>query len=175
MPVVKQLSIFLANKPGVLARLCETFADHKINIQGLSISDTVDHAVVRMITSNPEKARAVLEDAAVLVVETRDRHPILGHGLCARLHLPIRSDGNDLSAWPLRLNELERDTKTSVDLLGSWCLGPNPEREGLLFTAFYPNTLWQPGRLARIVASMALRARWLEPSFLPGAGALDRK
>jgi hypothetical protein len=70
MPVVKQLSIFLANKPGVLARLCETFAHHKINIQGLSVSDTVDHAVVRMITSNPEKARAVLEDAAVLVVET---------------------------------------------------------------------------------------------------------
>jgi hypothetical protein len=70
MPVVKQLSVFLANKPGVLARLCETFADHKINIQGLSVSDTVDHAVVRMITSNPEKARAVLEDAAVLVVET---------------------------------------------------------------------------------------------------------
>lgn len=70
MPVVKQLSVFLANKPGVLARLCETFADHKINIQGLCISDTVDHAVVRMITSNPDKARAILEDAAVLVVET---------------------------------------------------------------------------------------------------------
>jgi hypothetical protein len=70
MPVVKQLSIFLANKPGVLARLCETFADHKINIQGLCVSDTVDHAVVRMITNNPDKARTVLEDAAVLVVET---------------------------------------------------------------------------------------------------------
>jgi len=70
MPVVKQLSVFLANRPGVLARLCETFADHKINIQGLCISDTVDHAVVRMITSAPDKARAILEDAAVLVVET---------------------------------------------------------------------------------------------------------
>jgi len=70
MPVVKQLSIFLANKPGVLARLCETFSDHKINIQGLCVSDTVDHAVVRMITSSPERARTVLEDAGVLVVET---------------------------------------------------------------------------------------------------------
>jgi hypothetical protein len=130
-------------------------------------------AVVGLGEPNDESTPG--DQQAVLVVETRDRHPILGHGLCARLHLLIRSDGNDLSPWPLRLNELERDSKTSVDLLGSWCLGPNPKRLGLLFTAFYPNTLWQPGRLARIVASMALRARWLEPSFLPGAGALDRK
>ena len=116
------------------------------------------------------------DQQAVLVVETRDRHPILGHGLCARLHLPIRSDGNDLSPWPLRLNKLERDSKTSVDLLGSWCLGLNPSAEGLLFTAFYPNTLRQPGRLAQeIVASMRSGPGWLEPWFLPGAGALDRK
>ena len=70
MPVVKQLSIFLENKPGVLARLCDTFADEKINITGMSVSDTVDHAVVRLVTTNPAKARGVLEDAGVLVVET---------------------------------------------------------------------------------------------------------
>jgi hypothetical protein len=70
MPVAKQLSIFLENKPGVLARLCETFSENKVNIQGLSISDTVDHAVVRLLTSNPKKAQALLEDAGVLVVET---------------------------------------------------------------------------------------------------------
>src|SRR5437763_16122856 len=70
MPIVKQLSIFLANKPGVLARMCRTFAEQHINIAGLSVSDTVDHAVVRLITSNPAKARALLEDAGVLVVET---------------------------------------------------------------------------------------------------------
>jgi len=70
MPVVKQLSIFLENKPGVLARLCETFSEKKINIQGMSVSDTVDHAVVRLITSDPRKAAEILEDAGVLVVET---------------------------------------------------------------------------------------------------------
>lgn len=70
MPVVKQLSIFLENKPGVLARLCDTFSEQKINITGMSVSDTVDHAVVRLITDSPEKARIVLEDAGVLVVET---------------------------------------------------------------------------------------------------------
>ncbi len=70
MPVVKQLSVFLENKPGVLARLCQTFAEQKINIQGMSVSDTVDHAVVRLVTSDPRKAAAILESAGVLVVET---------------------------------------------------------------------------------------------------------
>lgn len=70
MQVVKQLSVFLENKPGVLGRLCETFAAQQINIQGLSVSDTVDHAVVRLVTSDPDKARTLLESAGVLVVET---------------------------------------------------------------------------------------------------------
>ncbi len=70
MPVVRQLSIFLANKPGVLGRLCRTFAEHDINIKAISVSDTIDHAVVRLVTSNPGKARALLEDAGVLVVDT---------------------------------------------------------------------------------------------------------
>ena len=70
MQIVKQLSIFLENKPGVLGRLCQTFAKEKVNIEGLSISDTVDHAVVRLITSNVRKAREILEAAGVLVVET---------------------------------------------------------------------------------------------------------
>ncbi|MFH0940140.1 MAG: ACT domain-containing protein [Planctomycetota bacterium] len=70
MSVIKQLSIFLENKPGVLARLCRDFAKQKINIEGLSVSDTVDHAVVRLITNDPAKAITVLEGAGVLVVET---------------------------------------------------------------------------------------------------------
>ena len=70
MPVVKQLSIFLENKPGVLARLCHSFASKKINLQGISVSDTVDHAVVRLITDNPARAATLLESAGVLVVET---------------------------------------------------------------------------------------------------------
>lgn len=70
MPVVKQLSIFLENKPGVLVRLCDSFAENKINLEGLSVSDTVDHAVVRLIPSDAGKARHVLESAGVLVIET---------------------------------------------------------------------------------------------------------
>jgi len=66
---VKQLSLFLENKPGTLAALCKAFAQAKINIQAISISDAVDHAVVRMVVSNPQKALHLLGERGVLVVE----------------------------------------------------------------------------------------------------------
>lgn len=68
--IEKQLSLFLINKPGVLAEVCKTLGDHDINIRGMSISDTVDHAVVRMVVNDPHKAIHVLGDHGVLVVET---------------------------------------------------------------------------------------------------------
>jgi hypothetical protein len=68
--IEKQLSIFLENKPGVLAKMCRTLADHEINIRGLSISDTVDHAVVRLVVTDPRKAIHVLGEHGMLVVET---------------------------------------------------------------------------------------------------------
>jgi hypothetical protein len=66
----QQLSVFLENKPGVLTRLCSSLAGAKVNLLGISISDTVDHAVVRLIVSDPQKARGVFEEHGLLVVET---------------------------------------------------------------------------------------------------------
>jgi hypothetical protein len=68
--IEKQLSLFLINKPGVLADVCQTLGDNEINIRGLSVSDTVDHAVVRLIVDDPMKAIHLLGEHGVLVVET---------------------------------------------------------------------------------------------------------
>ena len=68
--VEKQLSVFLENKPGVLAEVCKTLGAHHINIRGMSISDTVDHAVVRLIVDDPQKAVHILGEHGALVVET---------------------------------------------------------------------------------------------------------
>jgi hypothetical protein len=68
--VEKQLSVFLENKPGVLAEVCRTLAEHGVNIRGMSISDTVDHAVVRLIVNDPQKAIHILGEHGALVVET---------------------------------------------------------------------------------------------------------
>lgn len=59
--IQKQLSIFLDNRPGVLARTCQALAKDGINILALSISDTVDHAVVRLLVTDVPKAATILQ------------------------------------------------------------------------------------------------------------------
>lgn len=69
MRIVEQLALFLANKPGTLAEVCDALANERINIYGLTISDTVDHAVVRMVVSDTRRALAVFESRGTLVIE----------------------------------------------------------------------------------------------------------
>ena len=68
--IARQLAVFLDNKPGTLARLCEALSQDKINIFAISTSDTIDHIVVRMVVSEPEKALRALEERGTLVVST---------------------------------------------------------------------------------------------------------
>jgi hypothetical protein len=65
-----QLAVFLANRPGALARVCEALGNAGVNIQALATSDTVDHTVVRMVVSDPTKALMHLGEAGVLALET---------------------------------------------------------------------------------------------------------
>jgi len=65
-----QLAIFLANRPGALARVCEALAKAEINVHALATSDTVDHSVVRMVVSDPTKALMLLGEAGVLALES---------------------------------------------------------------------------------------------------------
>ncbi len=67
--IATQLAIFLANKPGTLADVCDTLARAGINIYALTVSDTVDHAVVRLVCSDPHKALRIFEEHATLVVD----------------------------------------------------------------------------------------------------------
>jgi hypothetical protein len=67
--IVEQLAIFIANTPGTLSEVCDALAGDKINIYGLTVSDTVDHAVVRMVVSDTRLAIALLEAHGTLVVE----------------------------------------------------------------------------------------------------------
>jgi len=69
MQVVKQLSIFLKNRPGTLADVCQHLQEEGVNIIGFCVSDTVDHAVVRMVVDEPMRAVHLLGNAGVLVVE----------------------------------------------------------------------------------------------------------
>ena len=55
-----QFSVFLVNKPGVLARLVQRLADEKINITALSMMDSTEHGVLRILVDNVGRARSAL-------------------------------------------------------------------------------------------------------------------
>src|SRR5271170_4718965 len=69
MQIAKQLAIFLDNRPGMLARVCDALSAAKVNIFAISTSDTVDHSVIRMVVSDASRAIEVFEEHGTLVVE----------------------------------------------------------------------------------------------------------
>ena len=69
MQITKQLAVFLDNRPGMLARVCDALSAAKINIYAISTSDTVDHSVIRMVVSDPNKALYLFEEHGTLVVD----------------------------------------------------------------------------------------------------------
>ncbi len=68
---VQQLSVFVENKQGGLAEVTRALAQEKINILALSIADTTDYGVLRMIVDRPEEAAEILkaQNAAVALTD----------------------------------------------------------------------------------------------------------
>lgn len=58
---IKQISIFLENKKGRLYEALKALAEKGINIRALSIADTSEFGILRLIVSDPEKAKEILE------------------------------------------------------------------------------------------------------------------
>ena len=83
---VKQISVFLENKKGRLADVTRVLAKEKINIRALSLADTADFGVLRVIVSDSDKCLAVLKQngfvaqvTEVIAVEVEDKPGGLGH------------------------------------------------------------------------------------------------
>lgn len=69
MPKHKQLSVFLVNRPGLLSRVCGVLSEAQINILALSVHDTVDTAVVRLVLDDPMKGLLLLEQEEFYITE----------------------------------------------------------------------------------------------------------
>lgn len=67
---IKQISIFVENKPGRLKEVTNILKDNGINIRALSIADTKDFGILRIIVNDPEKACAALKNAKCTVTIT---------------------------------------------------------------------------------------------------------
>jgi len=65
-----QFSVFLANKPNVLAQVCQQLADDKVNIVALSMMDASEHGVLRLVAGDPGQARQSLAAVNVPTAET---------------------------------------------------------------------------------------------------------
>jgi hypothetical protein len=68
--IQKQISVFLENKKGRLAEVAALIARERINIRALSLADTADFGVLRLIVNDPEKCFAVLKDGGFVAQET---------------------------------------------------------------------------------------------------------
>ncbi len=67
---VNQLTVFMENKSGRLAEIMRTLADNDINVRALSIADTSEYGLLRLIVNDPDKAKQVLVSADFTVALT---------------------------------------------------------------------------------------------------------
>ena len=104
-PTVVQFSVFLVNKVGKLLDLVENFDEASCSICAVSVHESSDHAVVRLITNNASEARKLLREDAlpfgeheVLVVGLNEGHTL--SRLC--LHL-LGAEINIAFAYPMMI------------------------------------------------------------------------
>jgi hypothetical protein len=67
---VRQVSVFLENKSGRLLDACRCLAEEGVNIRALSIAETADYGVLRLIVNDPDKAMRVMSERDFTVSET---------------------------------------------------------------------------------------------------------
>ena len=67
---VQQLSVFLENREGRLEEVLDVLAKKGVNIVALSLADTSDYGMLRLIVSDPHKGRAALKEAGITAMLT---------------------------------------------------------------------------------------------------------
>ena len=67
---IQQLSVFLENREGRLDTVLKILAENDVNIVALSLADTSDYGMLRMIVSDPHKGKAALKDAGITAMLT---------------------------------------------------------------------------------------------------------
>ncbi len=71
MKIEKQLCIFLENIPERIADICLSLANDGVNILALSVLDTVDYGVARLLVDNPKKAADILSESHYAFTEVQ--------------------------------------------------------------------------------------------------------
>lgn len=64
---IKQLTVFVENKQGSLVSITDTLSKHEVNIRALSIAETQDFGMLRLIVNDTATAEKVLSEAGYLI------------------------------------------------------------------------------------------------------------
>jgi hypothetical protein len=70
MKLEKQFSVFMVNKPGVLANVLSEIAESKVNILAMTMMDSMEHGVLRVVSTDAEKTRGILTKLNMTFSET---------------------------------------------------------------------------------------------------------
>ena len=65
--IIKQLSVFLENKQGRICAVADLLAQNHIDIRALSLADTSDFGILRLIVDKPEEGKKILSEAGIIV------------------------------------------------------------------------------------------------------------
>ena len=106
--IIKQLSVFLENKKGRLFAAADVLAKNGINIRALSLADTSEFGILRLIVDKPEEGKAVLSETGVVVRVTN----VLGVSM------------NDVPGGTLGALRLLADANINVEYMYA-CVGQN--------------------------------------------------
>ena len=124
-----QFSIFLDNRPGMLARTCQALAKDGVNILALSVAESMDHAVIRLVLSDAVKGAETLKSMHgtvhqrdVIVMDLPNRPGILaeiaqrltGAGINIEYAYCASTGAHATGAIVLRTNDLE----ATLNILG---------------------------------------------------------
>ena len=63
---VKQISVFLENRPGTLQKMTEVLAENKVNMRATSLAETKDFGIARIIVDDDYEASNVLKEAGFI-------------------------------------------------------------------------------------------------------------
>ena len=94
---IEQLSVFLENREGRLDEVLKVLAQEDVNIVALSLADTSDYGMLRMIVSDPHRGRMALKNAGITAMLTDVvalRVPHATGSLCKAMHQLVEGEVN---------------------------------------------------------------------------------
>jgi hypothetical protein len=111
-PSIRQFTVFLENRVGILFQLFRRFKGSKVRIMAMNILDSTECCIVRFVLSHPEQGREILERAGLAMVESDliglelpdSDQPLLD--ICGAL---LRAEVNLLQSFPLMVQNSDQN------------------------------------------------------------------